>query len=211
MRPDVRRDLFRVLGGLLADCPGEALCAALVRDRTVAELGSLAGGRLGHELDRLHAALATEAHTAVEHDFVRLFVGPRKKLVPPWESVYVDAGKLVLQASAEDVLHAYAEARVGFDGMGQAPADHVALELQFCAVLADRAADRPVADAALRRFLDRHLLAWVPRLGADLVRLADTETWRAVGGVLVALCELEASGLQRALPVTAVGDASQHT
>jgi TorA maturation chaperone TorD len=208
MRPDVQRDVYRVLGGLLADCPSEALCAALVRDRTLEELGAIAGGRLGLELTRVHAALAAEPHDAIERDFVRLFVGPRKKLVPPWESVYVDPGRLVLQESTDDVVRAYAEQRVGFDGMGAQPADHVALELQFCAVLADRAPAREGSAAALRRFLDRHLLAWVPRFAADVARLADTDTWRAVGNALVALCELEASRITRLPVVTEPAQAS---
>jgi TorA maturation chaperone TorD len=198
MTPALRRDVYRVLGGLLIDCPSEALCAALVRDRSLDRLGTAVGDRLGLELGRLHRALEADPHDAIQRDFIRLFVGPRKKLAPPWESVYRDPSRLVLQDAADGVLRAYAEERLGFDGMGKQPPDHIALELQFCAALVDRAESRASSADALRRFLDEHLLVWAPRFAADLVRIADTEVVRAIGGALLALCDLEANAAARA-------------
>lgn len=196
MRRTDRRDVYRLLGGLLDEQPpSDELCTALVADRTLARLGLRVGGRLGAELARMHTALAAgpDAWSALRRDHLRLFIGPRKKLAPPWESVYRTPGRLVLQDAEQHVARAYAAQRVGFDGMGQRPADHVALELQFCAILVDQSGRRAAARTALRRFLDQHLLVWVPAFAADVHRLAGTEFFRALAATLLALCEVEAA------------------
>ena len=192
MKRSHRRDLYRLLGGLLADAPPDALCEALVADRSVAQLADAVGGRLGDQLDQMHEVLArgVEAWRELRRDHVRLFVGPKKKLAPPWESVYRTSKRLVLQEAEQEVTRAYAAEGVGFEGMGQRPADHVSLELQFCAVLVDRR-DRSKATASLRRFLDQHVLAWVPAFAADVQREARGDFHRALAGALLALCELE--------------------
>lgn len=186
-----RRDLYRLLGGLLAECPREQLCEALVADATLVRLGAALGGDLGAALSRMHSELADGPDTwkEVRSDFTRLFVGPRRKLAPPWESVYRSPAKLVMQEHEREVVRAYAEQRVGFEGMGGVPADHIALELQFCAWLLDH--PKPATRAALSRFLSEHLLTWVPLFAADVERHAKTELWRAAGRALTGLCCLE--------------------
>lgn len=210
MKTENRRDVYRLLGGLLDDAPSDPLCSALVTDQSLSRLGAVVGRRLGEHLERMHEVLARgdEEWQALRQDHLRLFVGPRKKLAAPWESVYVNTGRLVLQASEQAVVRAYAAECVGFEGMGQQPADHIALELQFCAVLIDRGGD----PTALRSFLDHHLLAWVPAFAADVQRFAQADFHRALAGALLALCELEsvaaapvadAAGRSQAASVTA--------
>lgn len=196
-----RRDLYRLLGGFLAECPRAELCEALVADATLERLGAAIGGDLGAALGRMHAELARgpEVWTKVRSDFTRLFVGPRKKLAPPWESVYRTPARLVMQEHEREVVRAYAEQRVGFDGMGGVPADHIALELQFCAWLLDH--PRAPTREALRSFLGKHVLAWVPAFAADIETHATTELWRAVGRALAALCVRESEAV-RAKPRT---------
>lgn len=200
-----RRDLYRLLGGLLAECPREQLCEALVADAALERLGAAVGGDVGAALTRMHTELVDgpDAWKEVRSDFTRLFVGPRKKLAPPWESVYRSPARLVMQEHEREVVRAYAEQRVGFEGMGGVPADHVALELQFCAWLLDH--PKPATRAALRRFLAEHLLTWVPLFAADVERQAKTELWRAAARALTGLCahETESVPSRKRMPVVA--------
>lgn len=185
-----RRDAYRLLGGLLERYPALDLLDALARDGSIARVGKALRGEAGAGLCAMHDDLArgVEARRAIRRDYVRLFVGPRKKLAPPWESVYRSPEQLVMQEHERQVLRAYAAERVGFDGMGRVPADHVGFELQFVSLLIDRARRRPAARAALRRFLRDHLCAWAPAFAADVEKHADTGFFRGVARALAGLC-----------------------
>ncbi|MBI2894006.1 MAG: molecular chaperone TorD family protein [Deltaproteobacteria bacterium] len=194
MTENARRDLYRILGGLLEQCPTPELLRVLAEADSLELLAQHFGRELGDGLRAMRAGLAggEEAREAIRRDYVALFVGPRKKLAPPWESVYRSPGRLVMQEPEREVVRAFAEQRVGFEGMGQKPADHIALELQFVALLLERSAHKRAARAALRRFLDQHILQWVPAFAADVRKHAKTDLWRAAGQVLEAVCAMEA-------------------
>lgn len=193
--PQPRRDLYRILGGVLQDCPTPELLATLADDPALGVLAGHFGGGLGEGLSAMNADLqaGAEVHAAIRRDYTALFVGPRKKLAPPWESVYRSPERLVMQEPEREVVRAYASERVGFEGMGgHRPADHIALELQFVAILLERSFHRRGARASLRRFFDQHLLQWVPALAADIRREARTDFFRGLGHALEGLCAMEA-------------------
>jgi TorA maturation chaperone TorD len=193
--PRPRRDLYRILGGLLEECPSLELLETLAEDPALEELAGHFGRQLGEGLLALRADLrrGPDARAAVRRDYTALFIGPRKKLAPPWESVYRSPDRLVMQEPEREVVRAYASERVGFEGMGgRRPADHIALELQFVAILLDRSVRSRSARASLRRFLDQHLLPWVPALAADVKRHAKTDFFRGLAEVLEGLCAMEA-------------------
>jgi len=195
VRRSDRRSLYRLLGGLLQECPSTALLDVLGTGPTLENLAERIGGAIGEGLGRMRADVGgcEGRHPALRQEYVRLFVGPGKKLAPPWESVYRGPERLVMQEPHAQVLRAYAEQKVGFDGFGKRPADHVALEMQFVSTLLARSRAGSRADAALRRFLDEHLLAWLPAFAGDVRRHAKTEFWQGVGETLTALCEAEAA------------------
>lgn len=179
--------LYRLLGGLLEQCPTPALLQAVAADPLLGELSARAGGGLGAGLAALpsHAGEVDE----VRADYVSLFIGPKHKRAPPWESVYRTPERKVMGSPNAEVTRSYAARGVGFDGIGSRPADHVALELEFVALLLER--EDPSEDEAARAFLDAHLLAWVPDLARDIALQATTPFWRVTAEVLGALCESE--------------------
>lgn len=193
MKRAARKDLYRLLGGLLEQCPTEELCGELAKSGALEALGASVGGKVGAGLAAMHEDVARgpESHSAIARDFVRLFVGPRKKIAPPWESVYRSPERLVMQACEREVVQIYASEGVGFDGIGKKPADHVALELQFCALLIERSETCVSARATAKRFLEEHVLEWVPRFATDVSKGAQTEFFRGVAAVLLALCASE--------------------
>ena len=193
--PGPRRDLYRLLGGLLEECPTLELLATLSEDPALGDLAAHFGRELAEGLSAMQADLrrGPDARVAVRRDYTALFIGPRKKLAPPWESVYRSPDRLVMQEPEREVVRAYASERVGFEGMGgHRPADHVALELQFVALMLERSARSRSARASLRRFLDQHLLQWLPALAADVKLHAKTEFFRGLAQALEGLCAMEA-------------------
>lgn len=113
--------------------------------------------------------LASWRALAVEH--TRLFAGLKEGSVPPpFESAWregLEAGEALAS-----VGRSYAGAGFASIDLSAGPQDHLGVEFKFMAILALREAEawqQEDATAAAARiaqqqaFLDRHLLAWVPR------------------------------------------------
>lgn len=87
-------------------------------------------------------------------EYRRLFVGPGKKPVPPWGSVYTDRDKVIFGASALALrawLRSNGIQRQQDDGM---PDDHIGLMLSLMATIS---LERP---ECLIEYLSNHLLTW---------------------------------------------------
>lgn len=199
MNAEQRADLYRLLGALVLVPPAEELLAALSSAHafdTFAECGP--EGTLREALESMGTDLARgpEALNEIRRDHIRLFVGPKKKLAPPWESVYRSADRIVMQEQSVEVLRAYATQRIGFKGMGETPADHAGYELEFVAILIGRSRRSKQAREALSSFLNDHLLAWVPAWAADVRKHAKSAFWRGFGEALTALCAVEEQALE---------------
>lgn len=132
---------------------------------------------------------------ALAVEFTRLFGGLREGYgpPPPYESVQRE-GTLV-GASAEAVTAAYRDA--GFDRVAPdaTPHDHLGAELRFMALLCYREMeawrDGNAADAAgwlqrQQRFLDCHLLRWVPDYCCVLRECTTLDFYRGVNELSVA-------------------------
>lgn len=111
-----------------------------------------------------------EALDALKDEYTALLIGPAKLVAPPWESVYLNDGELLFQESTLAVRQFYLE-----DGLlpmeyPHVADDHIALELDYVSKLAERLSldklNREEATALVdrqTRFLDEHLLLWVPK------------------------------------------------
>ena len=113
----------------------------------------------------------------IADDYARIFVGPAALPAPPWESVYRDNKRLLMTAttlSVREYYRAYGyEAKQRF----HVPDDHLAIELDFLASLAQEALDACAAgneeDAqhlfeAGSTFASTHLARWVGGFATDL-------------------------------------------
>jgi TorA maturation chaperone TorD len=137
-----------------------------------------------------------ECGDEIRIDFTRLFLGLRKTLAPPWESVYLPRGRRVFQEPTLAVRRAYLEAGFAHDTMFQIPDDHVGLELEFLASMNERSADAlengspsqyQEATGKKERFIEEHLSLWIERFAADITTQAQTTFWKCVATVLVEL------------------------
>lgn len=179
--PARRAVLYHLLGGLLLECPARATLDGLARHRVLDRLAAQSeddGLRQGLRL--MQASLEETPAEAIRNDYARLFLGVGKAKAPPWESAYRSEERLVWQEPAREVLLAYADARLGYDGMDRLPPDHIGRELLFMASLCEGSA----TDEKQRTFVEHHLLSWVPAFARDLEAGASTRFFAGLAGAL---------------------------
>lgn len=154
----------RVLG-----FPDAPLAAGIRSGAVAAEVAAL------HRAARLtppEAALLRDARDGLEPDFIAAFeVGVPEPPVPLYESAYAADDKASRRGVLEDLVRFYEF----FDlDLGEAPSeapDHLTVELEFMAALAQLealaagdGADRTPFRLAQRDFLDRHLRGFLERI-----------------------------------------------
>jgi TorA maturation chaperone TorD len=126
----------------------------------------------------------------LEADYNRLFVGPRKLLAAPWESVYIDRERVLFQRVTLEVKGWYERFGLVRDSACNEPEDHVGLELSFLAHLASIALDamrrrddervRAIMTAQ-REFVRDHARRWIPNWCRDVEKHAATPFYRGIG------------------------------
>ena len=144
-----------------------------------------------------------DAHaiTDLAVDYVRAFIGHGiDAYSAAFESVYTSPKRLMMQEARDEVLAVYRS-----EGLDKLPTwkeseDHLALELEFMAVLGDRivaAAEAGNEDeaerllATQRNFLEDHLASWVPLMTADLRRFAQCGLYRGLASLTDGFIQVE--------------------
>ena len=116
-------------------------------------------------------------------DYTRMFIGPYKLPCPPWESVYRSQAKLMMQDAADDVRRIYAAFGLSVEETGVMP-DHIGIELNFLALVYERAGERNGKRSDYIRigdtFLNDHLIKWVPQFTADMEMAAEAPLYKAL-------------------------------
>ncbi len=118
-------------------------------------------------------------YQALQDEFTRLFLAPVK--VYPYQSVYLDTiniggiqmSGLMMGESAERVRVFYSE--YGFSKTVNLPDDHISFELAFLGRLHSLYEDTGDGEylVAAKKFIEEHLIRWVPRFCDDLYDTAD--------------------------------------
>lgn len=175
-----RSYLYAMFQGLFGGDPTSDLLSALDAD-LVREACALTG--IG-EPRAFNAAVAAVrgggagALDSLQSEYTRLFVGPGKLPVMPWESVHTSGNPSLFQRSTLAVRAAYRAEGFVPEGYPRVADDHIALEAGFMSLLSDRAAECCSAGddvgcqdalAASRMFLVEHLGAWIPSFVEDVV------------------------------------------
>lgn len=141
--------------------------------------------------------------TELAVDFVRAFIGSGNdgySAAYPFESVYTSPKRLMMQEARDEVLAVYRS-----EGLDKLPSwkeseDHIALELEFMAVLGDRivtaaeAADEAEVERLLstqRNFLEDHLASWAPLMTADLRRFAQCGLYQGLASLTDGFLQVE--------------------
>ncbi|MCI8366700.1 MAG: molecular chaperone TorD family protein [Eggerthellaceae bacterium] len=125
-------------------------------------------------------------------DYVRTFIGhgvDAFSAAYPYESVYTSEKRLMMQDARDEVLAIYRSQGLDKQETWKEAEDHLALELEFMQILANRTVDALKAgdeDEAIellttqKNFLEDHLMAWVPMMTSDMRRFAKTDLYRGL-------------------------------
>lgn len=191
----MRADIYRLL----------SRCYAVEMDeKTLEALKNLsfpkAEGVLGEGYAMLRAYLESCGDNAIEElavDYARVFLAAGSadgSAAIPCESVYASSAKIYMQENWEEVCAEYA--RFGI-AKGEAyedlMEDHLALELEFAAVLTEKDEKQ-----AHKNFLKNHLLNWIEKFAKDIDKYARCDFYKAIGRITLGFVELEAALLDAA-------------
>ena len=184
-----REQMYRLIAGLyrreLEDADLDALHGALFP----ADSGSADMDR-GFELIATYMSnLWCESVEELRVDYARCFVGHGQDTYGaafPFENVYTSKKRLLMQDARDEVLAIYRASGLDKDESWREGEDHIALELEFMATMAQRCADAlesgdtKAAGSLLqtqRNFLSDHLLRWVPLMTKELRTFAKTDMY----------------------------------
>lgn len=175
-----RRYAYAAFQRLMGDKPTQELFELLDLDvlRMAFEVvGALpeASAQVDALVDQLEAAPGNLDQVASE--YARIFVGPTALPAPPWESVYRDKKRLLMTATTLSVREYYKACGYEAQLRQHVPDDHLAIELDFLAALAQEtldacaAGDEEVAQRTFdtgTAFAKAHLALWAGNFAADL-------------------------------------------
>ncbi len=144
-------------------------------------------------------------------DYVRTFIGhgvDAFSAAYPFESVYTSEKRLLMQDARDEVLAIYRAAGLDKKDSWKEGEDHLALELEFEQVLANRTTealergDEDEAAALLttqQNFLNDHLISWVPMMTADMKRFAQTDLYQGLAYLTDGFLETDRAFLEDVL------------
>ena len=122
-------------------------------------------------------------------DYTRLFIGPDKVLAPPWESVFVQEGRLVFTETTLNVRYWYRRFGFELENLHTEPDDHIGLELIFMSNLASLALQAVEIGQpeeyqrylqAQANFYKAHLGRWAVTFFDQLYEYAHTDFFRGL-------------------------------
>lgn len=117
---------------------------------------------------RMHEGLLELSQETLSIDHAALFVGPFELLAPPYGSVYIEKKRTVMGDSTMFATRCYQEA--GLSVEVKEPGDHIAIELEFMALLCgkeveavreDRAEEAISFQGMQNRFYHQAMAPWV--------------------------------------------------
>lgn len=133
--------------------------------------------------------ISAEAFDDLRVDYTRLLVGAGNVLAPPWESVYFNHERMVFQEQTLQVRAWYHRFGLEATKHTSEPDDHIGLELNFVAHLAQQALvalekqDQTAFEmllASQREFLSEHLLKWAFEWCRLVETQANTDFFRGI-------------------------------
>jgi TorA maturation chaperone TorD len=146
-----------------------------------------------------------QAIERIEVGFTRLFVGPGTVEANPWESIYATNEKVLFQAVTLEVRKAYVAQGFIPNSYPHVADDHIALELDFMALLGERIAQAITQDDseqalaildASKEFLHNHLLRFVTDFSDAIKQAKHNYFYKEAGALLNEFLKVDAGALE---------------
>jgi TorA maturation chaperone TorD len=156
--------------------------------------------------------------TKLENGFTRLFVGPNQPEASPWESYYLGGDGTLFQRITLEVRNVYRAQGLLPAAYPHVADDHIAIELDYLARLAQRAemswaagdgAAVPIALAASVEFLREHLTKWAPSFASSVAASKYADFYRETATALVTFLPIDLAALAELQDALADCESSQ--
>jgi TorA maturation chaperone TorD len=200
-----RQAVYALLRRLYTAAPDQMLLQWLTEERPFADFPVLLGDEVEADLKALDEACQDPVDHVLFDDFYQLYVGSGDMRVPPWESVYRSEAHDLFDVHTLQVRAEYARYGMEFVDKNKTPEDSIAIELEFMHTLGERMltaldkedakAERLLADDQAK-FLEEHLLTWVPEFVSRTQQHARTPFYRSLAGVLLGFLKWDRETLQ---------------
>jgi len=128
-------------------------------------------------------ALPASSEDDLAADFAAIYLTHALR-ASPCESVWRDEDHLMLQEPTFAVRAFYRRHGLQAANWRQRPDDHLSTELEFVALLLERGERKEAA-----RFLETHLLVWLPSFASRVSQRAATPFYAALAGMTLVACE----------------------
>lgn len=131
----------------------------------------------------------------LREDYIRLFAGQALPLAPAFESLYQNNGQLNSGQNAAGVTEFYNSYGWESKFKGKIMDDHLGIELLFLTVLVEKYlvlddnACMIEMRREIRRFIDKHILSWVPEWNENIQHHAKTLCYKGIGTLIFACVE----------------------
>lgn len=203
------------LYSLLARLYRREVDAACLRELRALRYPVSTGNAVADEGYQRIARYLSNAHTAclddLALDYARCFVGEGMdsfSAAYPYESVHTSEKRLLMQDARDEVLAIMRSEGVVKDEGFHETEDHIAAELEFMQVLAQRTVQALRAGeeercAALletqHNFIEDHLVSWTPLFTAELRKFARTDFYQGLACLTDGFLQEDAAFLREAL------------
>jgi len=156
------------------------------------EFGAFVAELPSSDLERVRIDAAAE-YSAL---FLNMSVNP----VFPYESVYSNNQGLMMQEAHSDVMAVYQSMNMSPAEDVKLPVDHIGIELEFMSWMCQKEIDAilsgdddvaKVARDVQSKFLNDHLMRWVPKLCKDISKRARLNAYRGLAEMMQTFLDFE--------------------
>lgn len=134
-----------------------------------------------------------EIRTEMKPEYARLFLGPKKLVAPPYESVYRSSNHCMYGEETEHVKKFYENAGMELEKKAKIPEDFIGTELEFMYWMSHRMyqglelleEEKLVKMAVYQyEFLLQHMMEWVPQFAKDVMEGTTMQYFRVAAAYL---------------------------
>jgi TorA maturation chaperone TorD len=133
-------------------------------------------------------------------DYNKLFIGPKKPLATPFESVYRSEKQLMMRQYAFEVREFYAQVGLKVEKQGHFPDDFIGLELQYLfyvsqlvveLIKSEKKEEAKELILVRKEFLEEHTNQWFPKFCADISSQSEKQVWKDLASFILNISKIE--------------------
>ena len=146
---------------------------------------------------QLHQSVGdqTSSIKMMKEDYLTLFTAAGNSLAPPYELVNRSRNLLIFDKQTSEVSEFYESYGWESKFKGKIPDDHLGVELLFLTLMIEKylELDDEFCNSEMRfeirRFIDQHLLSWVPDWNENIQERASSLSYKGIGTLILACVE----------------------